>query len=337
MYSFLKKRFHYLYLPSEKNKIFLKRLILINLLIINFLCNGQSNSAYKKEIGIISDNDLYTSTYYDRYYTNGTFIYYRFATKTKNNLAKKIKEFSLGQKMYTPSPSLSFDPNLQDHPYAGYSFVKFKILDFFKNQSAIKYSIELGVIGPNSKAQEFQEFIHQVYGFENATGWEYQIKNALGLNFELSYLKPLLKNKPKFFDLTSESSIVAGTIITEINTSILGRVNLFKKTLQPFSNSVLFESNLSNDKTTHKELFLFLKPKIGYAIYNASIQGSFLNKKSPVTFGIKPLIVEFETGIFYVSNRWTFKYSANFYKKKHREMSSQYQNYGSIALAYRFN
>lgn len=239
--------------------------------------------------------------------------------------------------MYTPTPFLSSDPTSQDHPYAGYSFIKFKTQNYSKKRFAVNYSIELGFIGPNSKAQELQEFIHNIYGFEKADGWDYQIKNALAANLEFDYLKPLSHRESKRFDLTSKSSIIAGTILTEISTSMYSRINLSKKELKPFSNSSLFESNLSNKTEQHKEFFLFFKPKIGYAIYNAAIQGSFLNTDSPVTFRLKPLIIEIEAGIYYSLQKWNFKYSANLYKKKHEEMTNPYQNYGSILISYKFN
>lgn len=315
----------------------MKQLILLAILISVCFCNGYSQSITNKEIGVISDNDLYTSTYKDRYYTNGTFIYYRYISKSKKSILKRIREISIAQKMYTPTPALSNDPHLQDHPYAGHSFIKFKNQDFFKKQFSLKYSIELGVIGPNSKAQELQEFIHNIYGFEKAEGWDYQIKNALALNFELNYLIPFSKNKKQHIDFTSESSVIAGTTLTEITTGIYGRLNFLKKGLQSYSNSSLFESNISNKASNNKEMFFFLKPKIGYAIYNATIQGSFLNTNSPVTFELRPLIIEFEAGLYYSTRKWDFKYSANFYRKKHSEMSDPYQNYGSILVSYKFN
>lgn len=315
----------------------MRQIVFFFLFIFFYSKNIHSQNFTNKEIGLISDNDLYTSTYKDRYYTNGTFIYFRFLAKTSKKPIKRIREFSLGQKMYTPTPAFSDFPELQDHPFAGYSFLKFKTQDFYKKNHAIKYGVEIGTIGPNSKAQEFQEFIHNIYGFEKAVGWTYQIKNAFALNFDFEYLKPLTKKENSKIDFFSQTNISAGTIQTEITTNLTGRINLSKKILKPFFNSILFESNLSNNKNDAKEFFLFLKPKIGYAVYNATIQGSFLNKTSPVTFRLNPLILEFETGIYYALKRWNFKYSANFYKKKHSEMENPYQTYGSILVSYKFN
>ena len=45
------------------------------------------------------------------------------------------------------------------------------------------------------------------------------------------------------------------------------------------------------------ESFIYLKPMLRYALYDATIQGSFLNKKSLVTKELIPLVFELELGI----------------------------------------
>ena len=55
------------------------------------------------EVGVILENDLFTSTVNDKYYTNGFEIYYRYLTpKKKQNQLKKITEFRVGQYIYNP-------------------------------------------------------------------------------------------------------------------------------------------------------------------------------------------------------------------------------------------
>ena len=58
-----------------------------------------SQKKYTKEISIITENDLYTSTYYDRYYTNGLFLSYRYVAKEGHkNLEKKYLSLLLAIK-----------------------------------------------------------------------------------------------------------------------------------------------------------------------------------------------------------------------------------------------
>lgn len=77
------------------------------------------------EIGVILDNDLYTSTVNDKYYTNGFEVYYRYLNPTKNDrLVKKITEFRLGQYIYNPQTIKANDVFKIDRPFAGVLFAE---------------------------------------------------------------------------------------------------------------------------------------------------------------------------------------------------------------------
>lgn len=295
-----------------------------------------SQRAYSKEVGLKTDNDLYTSTYYDRYYTNGTFLYFRYLSKNTN--IKKIHEFELGQKMYTPKFSSSLNKEDIDRPYAGYSYLKYSLKYFSKKNYALKSSFELGILGSNSKAQEIQDVIHEIYGFPSTIGWEYQIENTLGINMELEFSKPFSKKEKKTFDFTSISSLQLGTIYTQLTTNVMSRINLLKKTLNSYNNSTLFESNLNHiNGIQQNELFLYFKPQIGYALYNATIQGSMFHNESPVTYGIKGFIYEFELGIKFAIQRFDLSYSFIKYSKTTEKIENNTSNYGSITINYKFN
>lgn len=295
-----------------------------------------SQKSFSKEIGLISDNDLYTSTYYDRYYTNGTFLYFKYLSKKSR--IKKIHEFQIGQEMYTPQFASSKSIDVIDRPYAGYIFARYSQLFFSKKNYGLKSSFELGLLGPDAMAQDVQGIIHDLYGFKPTEGWQYQIKNTLGLSMEFLFLKPFNKIEKKRVDFTSTTSLRLGTIFSELTTNIYGRINLFKSPLTNYSNSTLFGSNLNlKSEQQKKELFLFVKPQIGYALYNATIQGSLFNDNSPITFGINSFISEIEFGIKYAIKKFDLSYSIIKYSKKTEVMVENTNTYGTIKIAYKFN
>ena len=295
-----------------------------------------SQQSFSKELGLISDNDLYTSTYYDRYYTNGTFVYFRYLSK-KSSL-KKIHEFKVGQQMYTPQFIFSLSTEDVDRPYAGYIFARYNQLFFSNKNYGIKYSFELGLLGPGAGAKDLQDMIHDIYGYPPSEGWKHQIKNTIGVNMEFLFLKPFSKNEQRKIDFTSTTSLKLGTIISELNTNIYGRINLLRNPLTNYSNSTLFGSNLNSKQQKQKrELFLFLKPQIGYALYNATIQGSKFNDNSTITFGINTYIYELEGGIKYTIKRFDLSYSIIKHSKKTKMIKENTNTYGSIHIAYKFN
>ena len=306
-------------------------------LLISFYSNSQEK--FSNEISFITDNDLYISTVRDRYYTSGIFLSFRQLKDNKNNaFVKKIYEWKIGQEMYTPYKSTVVSINKHDRPFAGYLYGGFSINRFAKTH-IFNTSIQLGVIGPNSYAEELQEFIHDIYGFKKAIGWEHQIKSAFALNFNAEYLKPLLNAENNHFDITWFNSLNFGTVYTNAASGFYSRIGFIK--LQNQTNTIAFNSNLNNNKTNSyrvKESFLYFKTMLRYALYDATLQGSFLNKKSPVTKELVPLVFDLELGLKFTINQFSFGYIFNYNTSKSKELRYNYGNkYGSIAINYLFN
>lgn len=299
-----------------------------------------SQKKYAKEFSFVTDNDLYISLSQDRYYSNGMFFSYRFLTNsTKKNVEKKINSLQIGHHIYTPYIATVPFVFLHDRPFASVLFGKFGVENFYKNESILKYNFSLGVIGSNAFGKELQKFIHDIYGIKDAVGWKYQINNALLLNSNVTYIKPLIKDSSFKNDISWVNSINVGTVFTDISTGFHARIGLIP--LQKTTNSIAFGSNLNNNTTSfynEKEAFLYIKPTLSYILYDATIQGSFLNKNSPVTFLVTPFKFSLETGIKFTSNRFNFGYSVHYHTKKLKSVRVPKGNfYGSILINYQFN
>ncbi|WP_417800356.1 lipid A deacylase LpxR family protein [Tenacibaculum sp.] len=297
-----------------------------------------SQHKYAKEFSFINDNDLYISTHQDRYYTNGAFLTYRFLSKNQNkNVDKKIYEIQLGHHMYTPYKAIVETVEEHDRPFAGYLFGSFGVNKFYTNESILKTAIQIGAIGSSSFGEELQGIIHKIYGFKEATGWNYQIKDAVTLNLKADYIKKITRDN--LFDLTWVSSARLGTVYTDFSTGLYSRIGF--KPLENIINSIAFHGNLNNQNTNFNnkaEVFLYLKPMLHYIAYDATIEGSFLNNGSPVTFDIKPFTFTTEIGIRFTSNRFNFGYVVNYHTKKLKSSRVPKGNfYGSIQLNYQFN
>lgn len=307
--------------------------IFLFFLVINTFCQEK----YSKEISFSADNDLFTSTYNDRYYTSGIFLSFKYLSKNKpENLEKKILEWKIGQEMFTPYKAIVYNVSNHDRPFAAYLFGSYSINRFYKNNQSFKTDFQLGILGPNAYGKELQDFIHDIYGFKRAIGWKHQIKNAIGLNFNVDYKKLLLKEKSNYFDITWINSGKIGTIYTNISTGFLSRIGF--KPLQRFANSIAFNSNL-NDKNTSDsrqlESFLFVKSSLRYALYDATLQGSFLNTGSEVTNELVPLVFDLEIGFVFTANRFNFGYTYHFNTNKSKDL--KYDNghvYGAININY---
>ena len=296
-----------------------------------------SQEKFSQEISFITDNDLYVSAVRDRYYSSGIFLAYRYLSDKKNqSLEKRILEWKLGQEMYTPYKAVVSNISEHDRPFAGYLFGSFGINRVYKKPQILNTSIQIGVIGSNSYAEELQEFIHNIYGFKKAVGWEYQIKDAFALNFNAEFLKTVLKMEKNNFDITWTNKLNFGTVYTNMATGFNARIGL--KPLQKLSNSIAFNTSLNNEQNNsfrEVESFFYIKPMLRYALYDATLQGSFLNDTSLVTKELVPLVFDIELGLKFTANRFNFGYAFNYNTNKSQGLRYTYGNkYGRIIINY---
>lgn len=313
----------------------MKHLIIASFLILPFLTFSQEK--FSKELSFITDNDLYVSVNKDRYYTSGIFLSYRHLKEPINKkLEKKIIEWQLVQEMFTPYKATVQNINQHDRPFAANLYASFGTKKVFKNNTIFSNSIHLGVIGKSAYGKELQDFIHDIYGFEKAVGWEHQIKNALNINFNADYTRFLIKNNANTFDVSWINSGKIGTVYTNFSSGIYARFSLIP--LQSILNSIAFNTNLNDNNTGFNreiESFFFLKPTLRYSLYDATIQGSFLTSENEVTKEVVPLVFNISLGFKFTANRFNFGYTINYNTSKSKDLKYTSGNkFGTIIINY---
>lgn len=290
---------------------------------------GQS---VKHEFGLITENDSYLSEYQDKYYTNGLFLFYRYLANTnKKNINKKIIEFSAGQQIYNPYHGDIYLSNLQDRPFAGYLFAQASINKFYQDESLLKLSVQLGILGPGSQAEQVQNAYHGWFGFYTPNGWQYQIKNAAGVQLDLFYSKKLYPAAPsEQIDLNGIADINIGTIHTAATLGIVSRISITD--LLPTFNSNIYGASVGKNNGDNTEAYFYISPRVNYTLYDATIQGSLFDKNSPVTFDVVPFRFNVEAGMRFRYKKVNFSYSVTLNSKEVESTASRDQ-YGSIAVS----
>jgi len=289
------------------------------------------------EIGVLIDNDLFTSTVNDQYYTNGIEVFYRFLNKNENpNINKKITEFKFGQYIYNPHTVLAASLRKHDRPFAGYLFGEAGIHKFYQNESVFKITGQIGVVGPSSGAEGFQEQFHKAFGYKKVQGWNYQIHDALAIQGNLFYSKKIF---PSRFDQNVDFSLQGeanfGTVLNGITAGPLARFSL--KKLLPIYDSNLYGASLNSDIEKYKEqreFYFYINPNVNWQLYDATIQGSMFNNESPVTFDLRPLRFYGEAGFKYRKNHWNFHYLFIYKSKELEHPRNEGYFYGSISASY---
>jgi lipid A 3-O-deacylase len=292
------------------------------------------------EFGLQSDNDSFLAQGSDRYYTNGIFAYYRAALDASKNdkLANKVFGLEAGQKLFNPQSAAIPSVDYLDRPFAGYLYAGASLNWLYKNESNLKLSAKVGVIGPAAGGQGIQESIHRTFGFYPPEGWEYQIRNSFVLNVGGEYNK--LIGRDGFIDVTSASYANLGTGFIGAGTGLLFRFGNLNQLFQ----SVSTQSTVSKGKNSllhEHEFFLYYKPQANVVGYDATIQGSMF-KDHPVpgtmevTKDIRHFVFSNEVGVNYVSGRFVYGLAAIFNTRDVKYMAHAHQ-WGSATLLYRFN
>ncbi|MBZ4043474.1 lipid A deacylase LpxR family protein [Flavobacterium hibisci] len=292
----------------------------------------------KTEIGFITDNDLYTSSKNDMYYTNGLEIFYRFLSKNNNEkINKEITEFRIGQYIYNPRFINEEAVTINDRPFTGYLFAEAGHSFFYQSESVLKTDFQLGYMGPNAFGKEMQESFHHIIGYKKVYGWENQLHNALAVQTHVMYSKKLFSKKHHdYVDFHYQSEANLGTIFTGVSTGFLARFG-FKKLL-PVYDSNLHDASVSFEPQYNvREFYFYAMPSVNYQFYDATIQGSMFNDSSPVTFDLEPLRFNAEAGFKYRHNNFNISYS---FLYRGRELKDPVHNtntgyfYGSIRLGF---
>lgn len=188
-----------------------------------------SFSAYaetmKGTVSIIAENDLFHS---DRYYTNGVRASYITAPCYAPDWALKAAEklpffhqsatirasYSIGQNMYTPEDIELSNPPENDRPYAGWLYGSVGLISE-TGKRLEQIELNVGMVGSLSYAEETQKAVHELIGSPEPLGWDYQLKNEIGVNLLYqsswrSYVSKSLLGIP--FDFTPDYSFSVGNV-----------------------------------------------------------------------------------------------------------------------------
>jgi hypothetical protein len=95
--------------------------------------------------------------------------------------ASKRIVWSLGQSMYTPEDIGRADPDPNDRPYGGWTYIGIGLVSVDDAQLD-NLELNIGMVGPASGAGAVHRAWHDAFGFKEPKGWDHQIGNEPGIN-----------------------------------------------------------------------------------------------------------------------------------------------------------
>lgn len=110
-----------------------------------------------------------------------------------------------------------------DRPYAAYLYASFfRVSNHAGRHQRLTTALELGFIGPAAGGREFQTAIHRVTGNAEPRGWNYQIRNAPVVGYQVAFERQLAS--VQHIDIRGHAEASLGTLYTYAGTGLHLRV-----------------------------------------------------------------------------------------------------------------
>ncbi|MCK4508882.1 MAG: lipid A deacylase LpxR family protein [Desulfuromonadales bacterium] len=339
-------------------KIWLPFLLLVSLLNPADLLAVEEQQSNPWAQSIFFENDLFNGT--DSNYTNG--VKYSLISPDlsphaiQGRLPRKVlewihkipfirdsgpeyshkAEFSFGQNMYTPADISRSDLITDDRPYAGWSYVGFAYHRKAKVEEHLDFldsvEIQMGIVGPQSYADETQTLVHELRSIDTAKGWDHQLKNEPGLvvAFERKWLFSPNSTSLLSADAIGHAGGTLGNVATYFNTGLEVRYGLnlprsFGVSLIRPAGSTLFEPSKK------PILYLFGAVNGKYVVRDIFLDGNTFADSHSIDK--EDLVADFAAGVTFGYRNLKLTYT-NVTRTKQFVGQDDSHNFGSLTLSF---
>ncbi|MHC4258327.1 MAG: lipid A deacylase LpxR family protein [Planctomycetota bacterium] len=314
-------------------------------LVCIFLVLFSASAIAEDAISLYLENDSRTlkpNHKTDRHYTHGTkFVYLTqpnwqwledFSQWHFTNADQPVDTavgFFIGQNIYTPDhvdePEKRSD---DDMVYAGWLYT-----GMFAQRATDRrldhLELNVGVIGPSSKAERVQKSIHNFLDSDEPIGWDDQLSDELAVDLTFMRKQRLQDGwfKPtESTDFIAEYGFTAGSVHRHLQAGMTVRYgfnldNTFGPARLALPSGI---STLRKDETTRS----------GYLF--ARVTGKAIEHNRFLTgLDTEPLVGEFQVGAVYQYKKLEIGYSQTFFTQEFEEQSGK-DSFGALTLSWKF-
>lgn len=301
---------------------------------------------------VLEENDLMVRT--DRHYTQGIKLAYLHKDGSLPGFLRWVDEgigsfgyekrtsrfgLQIGQSIYTPSDTSVEELLPEDRPYAGWLYTGLTLqrrgIAAGRWPTLESFELQLGVVGPESLAENAQTWIHKVRDIELPQGWDNQLKTEPGL--ELRYWRgwrlAATEASAPYFDFIPHFAANAG------NTMISGRVGGMLRLgwnlpdtfgAQTISSLLTLEGGWSPTRTGPRWSFHVFSGAEGWVVaHNVFLDGNLYQNSHSVSK--EPWVGELQSG-FAVGFRYVQVGFMYVLRSREFETQDKDHQYGSLFL-----
>jgi lipid A 3-O-deacylase len=291
----------------------------IALLLLPCVCIAGSLEIYL-------ENDLLSPVKSDANYTHGTRVMYYGDKKDIGKGVFKEVGYAGGQYIYTPVDLESTGVVTNQRPYAGWLYIS-RLIRETTPRYRTTAELQLGMVGPLSFAEDVQTTIHEWSDSTIPMGWDNQIGNEVGLNF--NYKKHYAIKRWRYADVVWGYGLSLGNVYSGANSDVAIRLGLIGDTFIP-------PQAEPTAKFNNHQLYIFARGNGRYVAHNIFLDGSILRDEI-YTVNSSPFVGEIETGVHYANDRFFTQIGYFMRTKEFEESEENHSIFGSIKIGYKFN
>ena len=260
----------------------------------------------------------------------------KFADRRKN------VTFSLGQNIYTPADIDKDPPDEDDRPYAGITYFS---LGFHSRLERQMDTIELtlGLVGPDSYAEQCQKTVHKIFDDIEPKGWDHQLNNEPVIGIVYEHKKRMIQSGLDAgfgYDCVLNTGGGLGNAMTYYNLGLTFRFGWnLPNDFGNFPIRTVSSFNAASDKNARR----YASNKIGIqlfagvegraVLYNIFLDGNTFTDSPSVDK--KPIVADYMTGIS-ISHGPVQLSFAYVIRSKEFETQEKTQSFGSINLSFSY-
>lgn len=284
------------------------------------------NICYSANVELYIENDVFAIGKSDKNYTHGTRIVFYDDKVVVSDDTFKERGLGIGQFMYTPSDLRSTNVVFNERPYAGWLYVS-RLLRETTPKTRTTAELQAGFIGDNSFAEETQTYVHERIGSTIPQGWDNQIGNEIGINF--NYKKHHAIKKYKYSDFVVGYGLSLGNVYSGGNIDAALRLGIIDNTF------LLPQIEPTAKGIWPSECYILLRVNERYVAHNTLLEGSML-KDDIYTVTATPFVTDLESAIHINYKKFFIQFSYYYRTKEFEEYIGNHHVYGSIKLGTRW-
>ncbi len=332
----------------------LKHIYLLLTFLSTINCAWAETKTPESFLSLQFENDLFTPSSGDRYYTSGFQLtnlkkiqpaawlteVSNWTPFYKHGDDLSLVQYNLGQKIFTPEDITASKLQLNDRSYAGYLYFSISVLSRFKHAENYdignQFEITLGMVGPASLAEQSQTLVHKITGSDTPNGWDNQLNNELTLGLSYSrfwrFTHPITNSLS--FGINPQVSGALGNVYTYGSAGLMLRLGSdLKRDLSPPNIRPGFPGITYFNESKKSSWYVYLGLEGRIVLRNIFLDGNTFTKSHSVEK--EALVGDMQYGFVYMYDTIRIAFS-NMIRTDEFTTQKENTHYGAINISFHY-